>query len=96
MILIDDIELNEVYMLGLLKKWAQNKPFKTEDKYGGYSVIRPLQIIVTSNFDWREIWPSSRDEIPMSRRFRTMHMTSNYYPVGHPQHEHVPTSLFKY
>lgn len=83
-------------MLGLLKKWAQHKPFMAEDKYGTYALIRPLQIIVTSNYDYREIWINEREQEPIGRRFRVMQMTTNYYPVGHPRHEHVPTSLFKY
>lgn len=33
-VLIDDIELDEKFMLGHLKKWAQHKPFLAEDKFG--------------------------------------------------------------
>lgn len=33
-VLIDDIEEDEKFMLGNLKKWAQHKPFPAEDKFG--------------------------------------------------------------
>lgn len=33
-VLIDDIEQADGYMLGNLKMWCQNKPFKADNKFG--------------------------------------------------------------
>lgn len=83
-------------MLGHLKKWGQHKVIMAEDKYGVYTRIRPQHIVVTSNFSPSEIWSNPRDLLTISRRFRIFHMESNYYPIGHKLHTHVPHSLFKF
>lgn len=56
-------------MLGQLKKWAQHKPFKAEDKFGQMREIRPKTIIVTSNFKIEDIWVKEVDRLAIGRRF---------------------------
>jgi len=33
-VLLDDVELDDKYLLGPLKRWVQHKPFPAEDKFG--------------------------------------------------------------
>ena len=49
-VLVDDLEMDEKFMRGSLKKWVQHKPFPAEDKFGQMRQIRPKLIIVTSNY----------------------------------------------
>ena len=71
-VLIDDIEQDEKYMLGMLKKIAQHKPFVAEDKYGGLRLIRPKRILVTSNYHPNEIW-ENKEVKALNRRFKYHH-----------------------
>lgn len=74
-VLIDDLELDEKFMLGHLKKWAQHKPFPAEDKFGQMRQIRPKTIMVTSNFHPNRIWDQEIDQKAIGRRFKVIHMT---------------------
>ena len=71
-VLIDDIEQDEKFMLGMLKKIAQHKPFVAEDKYGGLRLIRPKRILVTSNYHPNEIW-EKKEFKALDRRFKYHH-----------------------
>jgi hypothetical protein len=71
-VLVDDIEKTDTFMLGNLKKWAQHIPFSAETKYGGFCTIRPEHILVTSNYHPEDIWPAKAELEPISRRFRVM------------------------
>jgi len=77
-ILIDDIEEDEKFMLGNLKKWAQHKPFPAEDKFGQMRQIRPATIMVTSNFHPNTIWDKAVDQLAIGRRFKIIHMTDSF------------------
>lgn len=72
-VLIDDIEQDETFMLGLLKKIGQHKSFPAEDKFGQMRQIRPKKVIVTSNFHFKEIWTKQCDQDALSRRFTVHH-----------------------
>lgn len=72
--LIDDLEQDEKFMLGQLKKICQEKPFMAEDKFGQLRPIRPKKIIVTSNFHFKEIWSSALDIQALDRRFKVHHL----------------------
>lgn len=80
-VMVDDIEQEETFMLGNLKKWAQHKPFPGEDKYGGFKVIRPKTIIVTSNYHPDEIWKNTKEVEPISRRFKIIKLD----PIDPPE-----------
>jgi len=93
-VLIDDIEKTEQFMLGNLKRWASYEPFLAEDKYGGFTKLRPKYIIVTSNYAPEEIWPDSKELEPIQRRFKVINMTwINYKPVGHEWHKGIPITF---
>lgn len=81
-ILIDDIEDKEQHMLGNLKKWAQHKPFQAEDKFGGFRLVRPKHIGVTSNYHPREIWTNPKELGPIMRRFKVVKFFTPYKPDG--------------
>lgn len=73
-VLIDDIEEDDKFMLGILKKIAQNKAFKAEDKFGQLRDIRPKKIIVTSNWHMNHIWEKELDRLALGRRFKVIHL----------------------
>jgi hypothetical protein len=81
-------------MLGNLKRWAQHQPFLAEDKYGGFTKIRPHYMVVTSNYQPHEIWTDDKELEPVLRRFKVINMTwSPYHPKGHPSHTEVPATF---
>jgi len=75
-VLIDDLEKDETFMLGILKKICQHKAFMAEDKFGQMRQIRPKKIIVTSNFHYRDIWIEEVDRKAIGRRFNVTHIPS--------------------
>jgi len=75
-VLIDDLEQDEKFMLGQLKKICQEKPFMAEDKFGQLRPVRPKKIIVTSNFHFDQIWTQPLDIEALARRFKVTHLVS--------------------
>jgi len=73
-VLIDDVEKDEMFLLGLLKKIAQHKPFMAEDKFGQMRPARPEKIICTSNFHFNDIWSKEVDQLALNRRFNVHHI----------------------
>jgi len=86
-VLIDDIEIEDKHMLGNLKRWAQHKPFKAEDKYGTFNTVRPNHIAVTSNYHPKEIWENPKELEPIMRRFTIVNFQGRYFPEGHPRYD---------
>lgn len=58
----------------LLKKWADYYPYQAEVK-GGYLLIRPKIIIVTTNYSIDELFSTSHDREPINRRFNCVEFT---------------------
>ena len=58
----------------LLKKWADYEPFMAETK-GGYMLIRPKIIIVTSNYSIDLLFNTAMDREPVNRRFNSVEFT---------------------
>lgn len=54
-VIIDDFDKFQVKQGGDMKRWLDRYPFQAPIK-GGYSLIRPKKIIVTSNYRPEEIW----------------------------------------
>jgi len=59
-----------------LKIWADRYPFTAEIKGGTLQKIRPLRIIVLSNYTIDECFKDSQDLEPIKRRFRVKHFLS--------------------
>ncbi|AHH31468.1 replication-associated protein [Dragonfly larvae associated circular virus-4] len=57
----------------LLKRWADRYPFRCEVKGAFLSKLRPLKIIVISNYQLDECFPNSKDLDPLKRRFKEIH-----------------------
>lgn len=77
-VVVDEIGPEHVFMGQLLKKWADKWTFKAEWK-GGSAVIRPHEIVVTSNYTIEEIWKDFPSDIAaLKRRFEVKHFTQVY------------------
>jgi len=55
-----------------MKRWLDKYPFQAPVK-GGYMLIRPKKIVVTSNYTVREIWSDEQTAGPIERRVRVIH-----------------------
>lgn len=59
-----------------LKIWADRYPFSAQIKGGTLTRIRPDKIIILSNYELRECFPSDADFLPLQRRFRVVRFAS--------------------
>lgn len=66
-IVIDDFDKYQVSQGGDMKRWLDRYPFQAPVK-GGYELIRPKKIIVTSNYHPNEIWEDSITQAAIHRR----------------------------
>jgi len=73
-VLVDDFDIRDMDCVRSLKHWGDKYPFMAEYK-GGSKMIRPLKIIVTSNYHPREIWSNRQDLEPILRRFKITKFT---------------------
>lgn len=72
--LLDEFEPNHAqFMTSFLKRWADRWTFSAETK-GAKLVIRPQQIVVTSNYSMEECFHGV-DLIAMKSRFQEIHLT---------------------
>lgn len=72
-VLIDDFDKYDIGLTGSLKRWCDHYPFPAELK-GSVRVIRPLRVVVTSNYHPNEIWDDQQSLGPIMRRFKIVHM----------------------
>jgi len=61
-VIIDDFDKFQVKQGGDMKRWLDRYAFQAQVK-GGYSLIRPRKIVVTSNYHPHEIW---QDEVTVA------------------------------
>lgn len=71
-VLIDDIGPNCIGA-SHMKRWLDKRKFKAEIKFGSCD-IRPLVIIITSNYHPKEIWPEPADYEPILDRIELIHL----------------------
>jgi len=64
---------NMEHLADRIKVWADRYPFPGEIKGGRIEGIRPLKVIVTSNYSPEECFPNSNDLEPILRRFKVVH-----------------------
>lgn len=70
--LIDDLG-PECIKADHVKRWLDKRKFKAEKKYGSVD-IRPLVIVITSNYHPRDVWPREADHAPILDRVEVIHM----------------------
>jgi len=63
---------NMEHLADRLKVWADRYPFPGEIKGGRIEGIRPLKVIVTSNYTPEECFPNQNDLEPILRRFKVV------------------------
>jgi len=71
-VIIEDFDKYQVKQGGDMKRWLDKYPFQAPVK-GGYLLIRPKKIVVTSNYTVREIWADEQTAGPIERRVRVIH-----------------------
>lgn len=71
-VLIDDIGPDCIGAQHI-KRWTDKRKFKAEKKFGSID-IRPLVIVITSNYHPREIWPKPEDHLPIMDRMQIIHL----------------------
>lgn len=77
-VLIDEFEPSDAqYLTGFMKRWVDRWTFRAEYK-GGSCVIRPQQVIVTSNFSIEDCFFGRSDIEAIKRRFVVVHLTEVY------------------
>lgn len=69
LVLIDDLSKFHVKIADDLKVWVQEYEFLAEFK-GGHFMIRPKQVVVTSNYRIEEIWDDAITRETLWRRFK--------------------------
>lgn len=77
-VLIDDIGMSNELMGTFLKRYCDHYPFRAEFK-GGSKVIRPKNIIVTSNYTIETIWPHDLQlQAALQRRFKVVNFHAQF------------------
>lgn len=91
-VLIDDFDKYDIGLTGSLKRWCDHYPFPAELK-GSVRVIRPLRVVITSNYHPRDIWDDAQSLGPILRRFKVMHMPHPYGTVPPADTASPPTPV---
>lgn len=73
---------NMEHLADRLKVWADRYPFPGEIKGGRIEGIRPLKVIVTSNYSPEECFPNQNDLEPILRRFKVVQFGQPNPPIN--------------
>lgn len=79
-VLIEDFDTYQVKQGGDMKRWLDRYPFQAPVK-GGYILIRPRKIVVTSNHHPEEIWTDKLTCDCILRRVKLTHMPFKWKPA---------------
>lgn len=79
MVIIEDLDPSHEYMTRSLKIWGDHYPFHAEEKHGG-AMIRPKQIIVTSQYHPADIFKDLKTLEAIMRRFKIVHFPTGPLP----------------
>lgn len=71
-VIIDEWSPCHSVLASHLKQWADHHAFAAEIK-GGSKCLRPVKLIVTSNYSIQECFPDPSDHLPLLRRFQVTH-----------------------
>lgn len=78
-VVFDDLDKKKAADWGLadnLKRWCGHEAFLAECKGGNTRYIRPKVMIVTSNWEPKDIWGDTEILEPITRRFKLKHRTT--------------------
>lgn len=78
-VIIDDFDKFQVKQGGDMKRWLDRYPFQAQVK-GGYCKVRPVKIIVTSNYHPSEIWDDAVTVQAILRRVELVHLVLPWVP----------------
>jgi len=70
-----------------LKIWADRYPFTAQIKGGSLQRIRPIKIIVLSNYTIEECFPNRNDYEPIRRRFKTIRFSTSIFSLDYGHEE---------
>ena len=73
-VIIDDLAPSHWKIAHALKRWADRYSFKAQTKCG-YMNIRPLKIVITSQYQMDDIWRDKETLDALRRRFKEIHVT---------------------
>jgi len=73
-VIIDEWSPNQDKLASYLKIWSDHYPFRAEIK-GSSMMIRPVRIIITSNYSIDECFSRHADALPIERRFTEVAFT---------------------
>lgn len=77
-VLIDDFDHEDKYLGSLLKRWADHYPFNAEVKGSSIS-MRPKMIVVTSNYQIKDLWADRQLVMALERRFKQREIKKGDY-----------------
>lgn len=76
-VVLEDIDPSHSYLCRQLKIWTDVCPFPAQTK-GGYTKIRPKNVVVTSNYSIEEVFPTPIDQEALKRRFKVVFFPFQY------------------
>lgn len=76
-VVLDDLDIKKAqdYMGEMLKRWCGHEAFLAESKGGNTRYIRPKTVIITSNWEPKDIWSDEQHLEPILRRFQVKHIS---------------------
>lgn len=77
-VVIEDFDVRQAWLVGHIKRWADESAFQADSKNEALRKIRPRMIIVTSNYHPRDIWTADADVLPILDRFEVVHLTEKH------------------